>query len=94
MEVSSVAPKGSRERVLFQWLQGISRDDIARNVGIGASTASGIIEMYRQNNSNFDQHGYYNEVRMARKTAQSQHLRNGVRRIPQKQTCIPEFTNS
>ena len=41
--------------MLFQWLQGISREDIARNVGIGAGTASGIIKMYRQNDSNFDQ---------------------------------------
>jgi hypothetical protein len=55
MEVSYVATKELRERVLIQWLQGISRDEIARNVGIGAGTASAIFKMYRKNDSNFDQ---------------------------------------
>ena len=40
--------------MLFQWLQGNSRDEIAKNVGIGTGTVSAILKMYRENDSEFD----------------------------------------
>ena len=54
MEQSSKAPEGLRQEVIFQWLQGNSRDEIAKNVGIGAGTVSAILKKYRENDSEFD----------------------------------------
>jgi predicted DNA-binding protein YlxM (UPF0122 family) len=50
----SKIPKELREKVLVQWIQGISLDEIANNVGIGAGTVSDIMKMYKENNSDFD----------------------------------------
>jgi hypothetical protein len=47
-------PKTLREKVLVQWINGISRDDIAKSNGISAGAVSGIIRDYRQIDSNFD----------------------------------------
>jgi hypothetical protein len=54
MVVFSKAPEELREKVLVQWFQGISRDEIAKNIGIGAGTVSEINKMYIQNDSDFD----------------------------------------
>ena len=43
-----------REKVLFLWNQGFSRDEIAKAVGIGTDTVSEIMEVYRQNDSDID----------------------------------------
>ena len=40
--------------VLRKWLQGKSRDQIAKEEGIGAGTVSSIIKEYRQNDTEFD----------------------------------------
>ena len=52
--MSSNIPKGIREKVLFLWLQGISRDEIAKIVGIGAGSVSEIMKVYRSNDSDID----------------------------------------
>jgi transposase len=44
-------PKDIRDKTIFLWLQGVSRDDIARIVGIGAGTASEIVKNYRSNDT-------------------------------------------
>jgi hypothetical protein len=44
-------PKDIRDKTIFLWLQGVSRDDIARIVGIGAGTASEIVKNYRSNDA-------------------------------------------
>jgi transcriptional regulator with XRE-family HTH domain len=41
-------PKSIRERVIKQWLQGISRDQIAKDNDIGAGTVSSIIKDTKQ----------------------------------------------
>jgi DNA-directed RNA polymerase specialized sigma24 family protein len=45
-EMSSRTPKEVRIGVLFQWMQGTTRDDIAKKVGIAAGTVSEIIAGY------------------------------------------------
>jgi DNA-binding CsgD family transcriptional regulator len=40
--------KSIRERVIKQWLQGMSRDEIAKNNDIGAGTVSAIIKDAKQ----------------------------------------------
>ena len=47
-------PKSIRERVIKQWLQGTSRDQIAKDNGIGSGTVRTIVNEYRQNDSGFD----------------------------------------
>jgi transposase len=44
-------PKDIRDKTIFLWLQGVSRDDVARIVGIGAGTASEIVKNYRSNDT-------------------------------------------
>ena len=41
-------PKSIRERVIKQWLEGMSRDEIAKNNDIGAGTVSAIIKDIKQ----------------------------------------------
>ena len=41
-------PKSIRERVIKQWLQGVSRDEIAKNNDIGAGTVTAIIKDAKQ----------------------------------------------
>jgi hypothetical protein len=41
-------PKSIRERVIKQWLQGMSRDEIAKGNDIGAGTVSAIIKDSKQ----------------------------------------------
>ena len=41
-------PKSIREQVIKQWLQGMSRDEIAKNNDIGAGTVSAIIKDIKQ----------------------------------------------
>jgi transcriptional regulator with XRE-family HTH domain len=41
-------PKSIREQVIKQWLQGMSRDQIAKDNGIGAGTVSSIIKDAKQ----------------------------------------------
>jgi DNA-binding CsgD family transcriptional regulator len=36
-------PKSIKQRVIKQWLQGMSRDEIAKDNGIGAGTLSAIV---------------------------------------------------
>ncbi len=47
-------PKSIRERVLKQWLQGMSRDEIAKYNDIGAGTVSAIIKDAKQEISDID----------------------------------------
>jgi hypothetical protein len=49
-----MVPKILRQKILFQWITGISRDNIAKNNGISAGKVSGIAEDYRRNDSDFD----------------------------------------
>ena len=42
-------PKSIKQQVIRQWLQGISRDQIAKDNDIGAGTVSAIIKDIRQN---------------------------------------------
>jgi DNA-binding CsgD family transcriptional regulator len=41
-------PKSIREQVIKQWLQGTSRDQIAKDNDIGAGTVSSIIKNIKQ----------------------------------------------
>ncbi len=41
-------PKSIKERVIKQWLQGISRDQIDKDKGIGTGTVSAIIKDAKQ----------------------------------------------
>ena len=41
-------PKSIRERVIKQWLQGMSRDEIGKDNDIGAGTVSAIIKDAKQ----------------------------------------------
>jgi hypothetical protein len=43
--VSSRIPKRVREKVLFLWNQGFSRDEIANATGIGTGTVSEIMKI-------------------------------------------------
>lgn len=47
-------PQPVRLEVIRKWLQGYSRDEIAKDTGIGAGTVSGIIQRCRQNDPDFD----------------------------------------
>jgi len=47
-------PKPIKVNVLRKWLQGKSRDQIAKEEGIGAGTVSSIINECRQNDTEFD----------------------------------------
>jgi len=42
-------PISIRQQVIKQWLQGISRDQIAKNNGIGSGTVSDIIKECKRN---------------------------------------------
>jgi predicted transcriptional regulator len=47
-------PQPIRLEVIRKWLQGYSRDQIAKDTRIGAATVSGIVQQYRQDDANFD----------------------------------------
>jgi hypothetical protein len=47
-------PKSIRERVIKQWLQGMSRDDIGKDNDIGAGTVSAIIKDAKQDIADID----------------------------------------
>lgn len=47
-------PQPVRLEVIRKWLQGYSRDQIAKDTRIGAATVSGIVQQYRQDDANFD----------------------------------------
>jgi hypothetical protein len=47
-------PDSIRQKVLTQWLRGISRDMIANNVGKSRGTVSMILRQYREENPDFD----------------------------------------
>ncbi|MGA9169328.1 MAG: hypothetical protein WBZ20_04190 [Nitrososphaeraceae archaeon] len=47
-------PKPIKLEVIRKWLEGKSRNKIAKEVGIGAGTVSGIIQEFRQNDPEFD----------------------------------------
>ncbi|MGA6991320.1 MAG: helix-turn-helix domain-containing protein [Nitrososphaeraceae archaeon] len=44
----------SRLEVIRMWLRGYSRDEIAKDVGIGTGTVSGILQQCRQDDADFD----------------------------------------
>jgi DNA-binding CsgD family transcriptional regulator len=46
--VKTRVPKSIKERIIKQWLQGISRDQIAKDNGIGTGTVSAIIKDAKQ----------------------------------------------
>ncbi len=48
MNATAKIPKSIRERVLRQWLQGMSRDQIAKDNDIGAGTVTAIIKDAKQ----------------------------------------------
>jgi hypothetical protein len=48
------APKSITERVIKQWLQGMSRDEIGKDNDIGAGTVSAIIKDAKQENPDID----------------------------------------
>jgi transcriptional regulator with XRE-family HTH domain len=52
--VYSKIPRSIRERVIKQWLQGMSRDQIAKDNDIGAGTVSAIIKDAKQENPDID----------------------------------------
>jgi hypothetical protein len=52
--VYSKIPKSIRERVIKQWLQGMSRDQIAKHNDIGAGTVSSIIKDSKQEIQDID----------------------------------------
>ena len=47
-------PQPVRLEVIRKWLQGYSRDQIAKDTRIGAATVSGIIQQCRQDDADFD----------------------------------------
>jgi uncharacterized protein YpuA (DUF1002 family) len=53
--VGSKIPKVVREKAVTEWLQGLARDEIAQNNGIGDGTVTEIIKEYRENGSDIDQ---------------------------------------
>src|SRR5437868_1478974 len=52
--MGSKIPKPIKLEVIRKWLEGKSRNNIAKEVGIGAGTVSGIIQEFRQNDPEFD----------------------------------------
>jgi hypothetical protein len=52
--MGSKIPKVVREKVITEWLQGLSRDKIAVNNDIGGGTVTEIIKDYSENNSDVD----------------------------------------
>ena len=54
IQMGAKIPRPIKLEVIPKWLQGKSRDQIAREVGIGAGTVSGIINECRQNDLQFD----------------------------------------
>ena len=52
--MGSKIPKLIKLEVIRKWLEGKSRNKIAKEVGIGAGTISGIIQEFRQNDPEFD----------------------------------------
>ena len=50
----SKIPEDIRRNVINKWLHGLSRDEVAKNNGIGAGTVSAIIKEAMQNDSEFD----------------------------------------
>ena len=52
--LGSKIPKVVREKVITEWLQGLSRDKIAENNDIGDGTVTEIINDYRENDSDVD----------------------------------------
>jgi hypothetical protein len=52
--MGSKIPKPIKLEVIRKWLQGKSRNNIAKEVEIGAGTVSGIIQEFRQNDPEFD----------------------------------------
>ena len=47
-------PQPVRLEVIKRWLEGYSRDEIAKDTRIGAGTVSGIIQQCRQDDADFD----------------------------------------
>jgi transcriptional regulator with XRE-family HTH domain len=47
-------PKSIKERVIKQWLQGMSRDEIGKDNDIGAGTVSAVIKDTKQENPDID----------------------------------------
>jgi hypothetical protein len=56
-KMHSRIPKSIREKTILLWLEGVSRDEIARIVGIGAGSVSEIVKVYRTN---------YNDIKLER----------------------------
>jgi uncharacterized protein YpuA (DUF1002 family) len=54
-KLPSIIPKVVREKVLTEWLQGLTRNKIAEINDIGEGTVTEIINGYRENNSDIDQ---------------------------------------
>ena len=52
--LGSKIPNVLREKVITEWLQGLSRDKIAENNDIGDGTVTEIINDYRENDSDID----------------------------------------
>ena len=52
--MGSRIPKVVREKVLTEWLQGVSRDKIAENNDVGRGTVTEIVNGYRENDSDID----------------------------------------
>jgi transposase len=78
MEMFSKALKELGEKVLVQWFQGVSRREIAKNIGIGAGTVSEIIKMYKQNDSDFDLEWEY-VVNVRKRGLNIDRLRSAIR---------------
>jgi transposase len=47
-------PETIRSNVINEWLYGLSRDEVAKNNGVGAGTVSAIIKEAMQNDPEFD----------------------------------------
>lgn len=52
--MTSRVPPEIREQVLILWLKAYSRDDIAKIVGVGSGTVSGIVNDYNRRNLGFE----------------------------------------
>jgi chromosome segregation ATPase len=53
-QMTSRLPPEIREQVLILWLKAYSRDDIAKIVGVGSGTVSGIVNDYNRRNPGFE----------------------------------------
>ena len=53
-EMGGNIPRAIKVNVIKEWLRGKSRDQIAKQEGIGAGTVSSIIQECRQNDTEFD----------------------------------------